>query len=418
MTAVNDRGVEDAAILLMSLGEDDASEVLRQLASKVVHRIGEAITRLRSVPRERVDDVVTRFVDRARSENYLVPDPDAYVRNLLTKALGDEKARFMIERILHGSDTSGIDSLKWMEPEAVAELLRNEHPQIVAALLAHLDPEQSSDVLKLFSERARHEVLVRLATLEGIKPSALADLNEVMIKSLSGVENRRKSNLGGIKVTAEVINLLGTALEARARAAGENVDADLMNNVVRGLVTGGEAANVMLHVPYDRELGCRNEPVVLTGQYFYEKLAIAYNETKFGDKKPVPAYFRFDKVGVENDSISDFYLSGIGNGQLVPNMVRYANVKAAIAGMAAGEVDAVMGPLGEIEAMLPDEGFGVHTPPLPGLARSQWTLGVAVRFNWRDVSYAVDDALRAAVEDGRMAAIFAAHGLTWTAPEW
>jgi flagellar motor switch protein FliG len=237
MTAVNDRGVEDAAILLMSLGEDDASEVLRQLAPKVVHRIGEAITRLRSVPRERVDDVVTRFVDRARSENYLVPDPDGYVRNLLTKALGDEKARFMIERILHGSDTSGIDSLKWMEPEAVAELLRNEHPQIVAALLAHLDPEQSSDVLKLFSERARHEVLVRLATLEGIKPSALADLNEVMIKSLSGVENRRKSNLGGIKVTAEVINLLGTALEARALDYIKNVDADLMNRIADNMFT-------------------------------------------------------------------------------------------------------------------------------------------------------------------------------------
>lgn len=221
-----------------------------------------------------------------------------------------------------------------------------------------------------------------------------------------------------IDVGRLIAEALGVEARFLVRAAGENVDADLMNNVVRGLVTGGEAANVMLHVPYDRELGCRNEPVVLTGQYFNEKLAIAYNETKFGDKKPVPAYFRFDKVGVENDSISDFYLSGIGNGQLVPNMVRYANVKAAIAGMAAGEVDAVMGPLGEIEAMLPDEGFGVHTPPLPGLARSQWTLGVAVRFNWRDVSYAVDDALRAAVEDGRMAAIFAAHGLTWTAPEW
>lgn len=237
MSGLNERGVEDAAILLMSLGEEEASEVLRHLAPKEVQGIGEAITRLRSVPRERVADVVTRFEDRASAENYLVPDPDGYVRTLLTKALGEDKARFLIDRILHGSDTTGIDSLKWMEPESVAELLRFEHPQIVAALMAHLDPDQVSDVLKLFDERPRHEVLVRLATLESVKPSALVDLNDVLTRALSGVENRRKAKIGGVKMTAEVINQLGSSMEVRALDYIGTIDADLMSRIADNMFT-------------------------------------------------------------------------------------------------------------------------------------------------------------------------------------
>lgn len=223
-------------------------------------------------------------------------------------------------------------------------------------------------------------------------------------------------------VDIDVGKLIAEAIGVEARfifrQSDENVDADLRNNVVRGPVTGGEAANVMLHVPYDRELGCRNELVVLTGQYFNEQIAIAYSVAKYPDSKPVPAYFRFDKVGVENDSLADFYLSSIGNGQIIPNMTRYHDVEAAMRGLEAGEVAAVMAPLGQIEASMNAETVAVHTPPLPGLARAQWTLGVAVRFNWRDVSYAVDDAIRAAVEDGRMEKIFKSHGLTWLAPKW
>ena len=220
-----------------------------------------------------------------------------------------------------------------------------------------------------------------------------------------------------------IAEALGVEAKFILRGAGETVEHDLRNNVIQGPVVGGEVANVMLHVPYDRELGCRNEAVVLTGQYFNETIAIAYDAEKYPEDKPVPAYFRYDKVGVENDSLSDFYLSSIANGQIVPNMLRYPTTADAVEGLRKGEVDAVMGPLGEIEGELgrqdgDSERIGVHSPPLPGLARRQWTLGVAVRFNWRDVSYAVDDAIQAAVEDGRMKEIVARHGLTWTPPEW
>jgi len=117
---------------------------------------------------------------------------------VLRRALGDDKANLLIDRILQGSDVTGIESLKWMDAGSVAELLRNEHPQIVAAILVHLDYDQSSAVLKAFGERQRNEVLVRIATLDGIQPSALKDLNDVMSKVLAGGDRLKKASLGGV----------------------------------------------------------------------------------------------------------------------------------------------------------------------------------------------------------------------------
>jgi len=210
---------------------------------------------------------------------------------------------------------------------------------------------------------------------------------------------------------------LGVEAQFIATAADENVDGDLRNNVWRGKLIGGQISNVMLHVPYDRELGCRNEMVVLNGQYYNEQLAIAYRKDAYPEDPPVPAYFRFDTVGVENDTISDFYLSSFARGQLIANMKRFPTTDAAMTALADGDVMAVMAPLSQIEHALTDE-LAVHMPPFPGLAKSSWTLGLAVRHNWRPLSYAVDDAIRYAVEDGRMAKIFEDYGLSYTKPDW
>lgn len=232
----------------------------------------------------------------------------------------------------------------------------------------------------------------------------------------SFVEN---GELKGIDI--ELGRLIAEDLGVEARfyqtGAGENVDADLRNNVIRGGLIGGSVSNVMLHVPYDRELACRNEQVVLTGQYFNESLAIAFSKETYPDGGPVPAYFRFDTVGVENDSISDFYLSSVANGQLIANMTRFDTPDAAMAALRAGEVDAVMGAKAQLEHGLIDS-LDIHQPPLPGLALGNWTLGVAVRHNWRPLAYAVDDSIRAAVQDGRMEAIFADYGLSFSEPDW
>lgn len=229
---MNDQGLQDAAILLMSLGEEEAGEVFKHLTPKEVQRLGETIAKTRAVPKERVDEVMSRFVDAADEQSLLVSDSGNYVRSVLKRALGDDKASLLIDRILQGGDISGIESLKWMDPLSVAELLRNEHPQIVAAILVHLDYEHSAGVLKHLTERQRNEVLIRIATLEGIQPIALKDLNEVLFKVLSGGDKIRKSSLGGIKTAADIINFLGTSLEGPALEALRAHDDDLAQKIM------------------------------------------------------------------------------------------------------------------------------------------------------------------------------------------
>jgi len=234
---MDDDGVEDAAILLMSLGEEEASEVFKHLEPKEVQKLGETIAKLKVIPRERVEQVLERFDKIAALQSNLVPDTDEYVRNVLRKALGDEKANLLLDRILHDSDVSSIESLKWMDAGSVAELLRNEHPQIIAAILSHLDYDQTSSVLRSFTERQRNEVLVRIATLDGIQPMALKDLNEVMSQVLAGGERMKKQNLGGVKTAAEIINMLGSSIEASVLDYIREADADLAQKIMDNMFT-------------------------------------------------------------------------------------------------------------------------------------------------------------------------------------
>jgi flagellar motor switch protein FliG len=234
---MTDTGVEDAAIMLMSIGEEAASEVFKHLMPKEVQRLGETISKLKAVPRERYDAVVENFIVLAGAEHMLVADSDEYVRSVLRKALGEEKASLLLERIMAGNDVTGIESLKWMEAQSVAELLRNEHPQIVAAILVHLEYDQTSQVLKLLPERMRNEVLMRVATLDGIQPAALKDLNEVLSNVLSGSDRARKSQLGGVKSAAEILNMMGSSVETSVLDYIRESDGDLAQNIMDNMFT-------------------------------------------------------------------------------------------------------------------------------------------------------------------------------------
>jgi len=229
---MDEKGLEDAAILLMSLGEEEAAEIFKNLEPKEVQGLGETIARLKTVPRDRVETVLVRFAEESADLGMLVADTDEYVKAVLRKALGEEKANLLIDRIIQGSDVTGIESLKWMDAGSVAELLRNEHPQIVAAILVHLDPDQASSVLKYFSDRQRNEVMVRIATLDGIQPSALKDLNEVLSRVLAGGTQIRKSSLGGAKPAAEIINMLGSSIETSVLDYIRESDADLAQKIM------------------------------------------------------------------------------------------------------------------------------------------------------------------------------------------
>jgi flagellar motor switch protein FliG len=227
---MSEDGVVKSAILLMALGEEEAAEVFKHLSPKEVQRLGHAMAALDSVNRVQVERVMHDFMFQA-GEKAGLADSDEYIRSVLTKALGSDKAANLIERILHGGDTSGIEGLKWMDAASVAELIKNEHPQIIATILVHLERDQASEILSLFTERLRNDVVLRIATLDGIQPSALKELNDVLTKLLSGASNLKKSVMGGVRAAAEILNYVGTANETAIIASVRDYDPELAQKI-------------------------------------------------------------------------------------------------------------------------------------------------------------------------------------------
>lgn len=229
--ATEDEGLHSSAILLMALGEECAAEVFKHLTPKEVQRLGERMARLTTVADQEFDDVLARFMGTVQSQRSLVDDTSAYVSNVLKLALGDDKAGLLIDRIVQGRDVSGIESLKWMDATAVAELIRNEHPQIIASILVHLDRDHASGVLSGFTDRLRNDVVLRIATLDGMQPNAMKELNDVLSKVLAGGERVRKAALGGPKTAAEMLNFLGASAEGAVLESIREVDGDLAQKI-------------------------------------------------------------------------------------------------------------------------------------------------------------------------------------------
>ena len=220
-------GVQRAAVLLLSLGENDAAEVLKHMGAKEVQKLGLAMATMSAVSREQVLRVMDDFEGALDKQTSLGVGADDYIRNVLIQALGADKAGGLIDRILLGRNTTGLDTLKWMDPRAVADLVRNEHPQIIAIVLSHLDSDQAADALKFLPERTRADVLLRIATLDGIPPNALNELNEIMERQFAGNQNLKSSNIGGVKVAANILNFLETGQDQSILGAISQVDAEL-----------------------------------------------------------------------------------------------------------------------------------------------------------------------------------------------
>ncbi|MBB6366008.1 MULTISPECIES: flagellar motor switch protein FliG [Xanthomonas] len=224
-------GTQRAAVLLLSLGEADAAEVLKHMDPKEVQKIGIAMATLSGISRDQVEKVMEEFNAELGSKTSLGVGADDYIRNVLVQALGADKAGSLIDRILLGRNTTGLDTLKWMDPRSIADLVRNEHPQIIAIVMAHLDSDQAAEALKLLPERTRADVLMRIATLDGIPPHALNELNEIMERQFSGNQNLKSSNVGGVKVAANILNFLDGGADQGVLSAISKIDADLGSRI-------------------------------------------------------------------------------------------------------------------------------------------------------------------------------------------
>ena len=229
---MSSEGLQNSAILMMSLGEDGAAEVFKHLAPREVQKLGKAMSELKNVSRDKINSVVTAFRNDAGEQSLSGAESDEYIRNVLNKALGDDRAVGLIDRILHGGDTSGIEGLKWMDSAAVAELIKDEHPQIVATILVHLDRDQASEILGNFTERLRNDVVLRIATLDGIQPAALRELNDVLSTlMLSGNDNLKKTQMGGVQTVAEILGFIGTKLETSVIDSVREYDPELAQQI-------------------------------------------------------------------------------------------------------------------------------------------------------------------------------------------
>lgn len=224
-------GSERAAIFMMSLGEKNAAEVLKHLNPKEVQKIGLIMASLKNVPNEKVEVVLNDFVSVATQQSGVGVDSDEYIRNMLTTALGEEKAGSVIDRILSGKSSNGLDSLKWMDPRAVASVVQNEHPQIIAIVLSHLESDHAAEILMHLPESSRSDVLMRIATLDGVSPAALVELNQILEKQFAGNTGVQSSGVGGVKIAAGILNFIDSTSEATITEAISEHDDDLAQEI-------------------------------------------------------------------------------------------------------------------------------------------------------------------------------------------
>jgi flagellar motor switch protein FliG len=208
-------GTERAAILLLSLGEAEATEIMKHMGAKDVQRIGAAMTQLQNISRAEVQNVLAEFTSELEEKTALGIGVDDYLRKVLIGALGEDKAGGVIDRILFGRSSKGLEALKWMDSRAVAELIRQEHPQIISIVLAYLDADQSAEILQQFPDWLRADVIMRIATLDGIQPTALHELDEVIEKQFAGKTGALKTSIiGGVKTAAQIMNFLDSSQES------------------------------------------------------------------------------------------------------------------------------------------------------------------------------------------------------------
>lgn len=227
-----EEGLEKSALLLLTLGPDEASEVLRHLGPREVQKLGMAMASLPAQPRERVEAIITEMEAHFEQGAPLEANEE-HIRQMLTKALGDERAGHIISRIMNGSDTAGIESLKWMDAATAADLIRNEHPQIIATILVHLEYDQAGEILKHFTDRLRNDVVLRIATLDGVQPIALKELNDSLTQILAGASSSiKKAAMGGVRHAAEILNFVGATAETAVLDNVREYDAELAQKII------------------------------------------------------------------------------------------------------------------------------------------------------------------------------------------
>ncbi|MBQ8707546.1 MAG: flagellar motor switch protein FliG [Succinivibrionaceae bacterium] len=224
-------GYEKAAVLLLSLSEEDAAKVFRHLEPKEVQRLGMTMASMTDFSHEKVNAVHRCFINDIQKHSSIGLDASGFIKDVLVQALGEDKASNLVEQIIMGSGAHGLDSLKWMDARQVASIIQNEHPQIQTIVLSYLDPEQSAEILSQFPEPVRLDLIMRIADLEEVQPAALQELNEIMEKQFAGSAGAQAAKMGGLKAAASIMNYLDTNIEGPLMDAIRENDEEISQQI-------------------------------------------------------------------------------------------------------------------------------------------------------------------------------------------
>ena len=224
-------GYDKAALLMLSLNEDDAASIFRHLEPKQVQRLGMAMASMSDFSNEKVTAVQRLFINDIQKYSNIGVGSEDFVRKALVAALGEDKAGNLVEQIIMGSGARGLDSLKWMDARQVATIIQNEHPQIQTIVLSYLEPEQSAEILSQFPEPVRLDLIMRIANLEEVQPAALQELNEIMEKQFAGSASTQAAKMGGLKAAASIMNYLDTNIEGQLMDAIRENDEEMSQQI-------------------------------------------------------------------------------------------------------------------------------------------------------------------------------------------
>ncbi|WP_017444777.1 flagellar motor switch protein FliG [Gayadomonas joobiniege] len=224
-------GAEKAAVLLLSLSEEDAAQILKHLEPKEVQKVGMLMASMEDFSQGKITAIHKLFIDEIQKFSTIGFQSQEFVRKALTAALGEDKAGNLIEQIIMGSGARGLDSLKWMDSKQVANIIRNEHPQIQTIVLSYLEPDQSAEIMGQFSEKVRLDLMMRIANLEEVQPAALQELNEIMEKQFAGQAGAQAAKMGGLKAAAEIMNYLDTNVEGQLMDAIREHDEEMSQQI-------------------------------------------------------------------------------------------------------------------------------------------------------------------------------------------
>lgn len=230
-------GAQRAAVLMLLLGEQQAAEIIRFLNPKEVQMLGGAMVSVADLSQEAVNIVIDEFVVMLKKQTSLGLGTSDYVEKVMKRALGDDKAASVLSRIMPGQGSKGLEILKWMDARSIAEMIRGEHPQVVAIILSVLEFTVAADVMNFLPAESRPEIMQRIASLETVQPSAMEELEQIMMKQFASNSSSKSSSFGGVKAAAKIMNSVKVELESSIMAGLSQIDPDLMQKIQDNMFT-------------------------------------------------------------------------------------------------------------------------------------------------------------------------------------